>query len=128
MSNLRLYRYLALIIIGFILLGLLFIALFSKSSSNQTPKEGPQPNKNYSYVSKEDQQVLAQDSKVAQLIKKLPFQGKYFKLEYSFSGNVFILTFNRNQEVLANNEFAIFLKDNQILSESWLQKLQKIGK
>lgn len=85
---------------------------------------GPQENTPYQEISKEDQEILDQDSLIGDLILKLPYEGQYFTFSYSFETNSFTLAFDQDNEDRANTEFDNFLKSNNIQDRSWFNDLR----
>src|SRR3989338_4885686 len=83
--------------------------------------ERPLPGMSYDYLTESDKIRIKQEEAVSQLIKKIPFEGANFYLEYSFKAGEFTLTLNRDNLAAANQEFDQFLKDNGVAERSWFE-------
>ena len=127
------------IFISFILLISIAIILFMFSlnyyhKNNNSSQTGITPNHvgpggSNSYVQTPKQQTQQQrQALVSQLINKVPYNGKYFSLNYNFNDAKFILTLSSNNLVQANTEFDSFLKQNGIQSRSWFTNLETYTK
>ena len=60
---------------------------------------------------------------VTSLIGHLPYNGKFFTLDYNFNNATFVLTLNKNSLTEANNEFDAYLKTNGINDRSLFENL-----
>lgn len=101
------------------------VPVFSPSPS-ASPSIGPLPGHSYTYSSDEDVAQRRRGEAVAQLIKKLPYNGADFSLQYSFEKNTFIVTLDKNNTPAANAEFDKFLNENGIENRDWLYNLEVI--
>lgn len=99
------------------------IQIFTPSPTAQTSQLKPVSGEKYQEISQSDQEQLNKDSLVAQLIKKLPYQGTNFSLEYDYENNQFSITFVSGRQTEGDQEFDAFLKINQIQDRSWLKNL-----
>lgn len=84
------------------------------------PTEGVPAQK----ITEEDKKIFNKDRLIGQLIKKLPYQGQLFKLEYDYSNNSFTVSLDNSDSAKANSELGAFLKDNQIENRNWLYNLE----
>lgn len=64
-----------------------------------------------------------QGEKIATLIKLLPYTGNNFKLEYRIADNTFIVTINKNNQQVGNQEFDVFLKSQGIDNQTQLGQI-----
>lgn len=119
-----------------ILLGLIYLVINPKKttpppqaipvfspSPNPSASIGPLPGQSYTYSSEADAIKRKQGEAISQLIKKLPFKGSSFSLEYSFENIEFIAVLNSDNLTAANQELDQFLKDNGIADRNWFNNL-----
>ncbi len=125
--------FLAIIVIG----SLLFFSNKSNPNPAQpipvyiSPTPSPaivddRPDTNTSYINsfentyKAEAPIIAQQAKVADLIKKLPYSGTNFTLSYDINTNKFTLTLKQGNTDAGNAEFDSYLSANQIPNRSLL--------
>jgi hypothetical protein len=80
--------------------------------------------KSANQISKEETMFVERESKVGQLLNKLPYQGKNFDINYDISTAVFRVKIRKENEVEGNKEFDQFLKENSINERSWIRNLE----
>lgn len=88
--------------------------------SSQTYKQS------FQEINNKYKESLRRDALVGQLLKLLPYQGRYFLLTYSYDANRFTATIDATNKTLGNQEFDQFLKQNNILDRSWIINLQVV--
>ena len=118
------YLILTLILIAVIVIVLLFKTFYAPKNS-QNPSQGPQPGNNFSgaTVTNEAETKDKQSLAVSNLIAKLPYQGKNFKVRYDFATHYFLLTLKQSNEDQANQEFDQFLRGNGVAERAWLDHI-----
>lgn len=114
--------YLALVVLSLIII--VFFIDVGKSPP-ATPIQGP----NLKY-SEEQRKIWAseapqinRDAIVGQLVKKLPYSGKYFKFYFDYPTARFILELDNNHIDEGNKNFDAFLKENKIDERSWIKNI-----
>jgi hypothetical protein len=114
-----------LLIVIFILF---VLRIFTTNVSNQTAIPTPtlipgQPaSENYN-INPQTKQQLNQAYFVSNLVNHVPYQGKFFTLDYNFNNATFLLTLDKNNLSEANAEFNAYLKINSIADKSWFDNL-----
>jgi hypothetical protein len=114
-----------LLIIIFILF---VLRIFTTSAPNPTTIPTPtlipgQPaSENYN-INPQTKQQLNKAYFVSNLVNHVPYQGKFFTLDYNFGNATFLLTLDKNNLNEANAEFNAYLKTNNIAASSWFDNL-----
>jgi len=108
-----------------IIIFILFVLqIFTTNSSGPAIAPAPKPSQGDNlYVNPQTKQKLNQEYLVSNLINHIPYQGKFFTLDYNFNNATFLLTFDKNNLNEANAEFNAYLKINSIADKSWFDNL-----
>jgi hypothetical protein len=139
-KNFNKFIFLAIILIVFyaILVAFVFGRLFSDNSSfNNNSGGAPTPTRaeiyqdldkapfhtNSMIVLPEDKDRLQKEGILGNLIKKLPYDGKYFSLDYDYENDSFNLSIDAGNRLIAEEELKLFLNLNKISGKEVLQNL-----
>jgi hypothetical protein len=71
----------------------------------------------------EDKDRLQKEGILGNLIKKLPYDGKYFSLDYDYENDSFNLSIDAGNRLIAEEELKLFLNLNKISGKEVLQNL-----
>ncbi len=77
----------------------------------------------YQTISSAAAEQIDQDTKIGQLIKKLPHRSENFSLVYDIDTNSFIAELSPTRRAQANRELDQFLEENGIMDRDWLYNL-----
>jgi hypothetical protein len=77
----------------------------------------------YQTISSAAAEQIDKDTKIGQLIKKLPHRSENFSLVYDIDTNSFIVELSTARRTQANRELDQFLQENSIMNQDWLYNL-----
>lgn len=90
---------------------------------SQIPEQSKEYLESTEKIASQEKDFLDKESKVTELLKHLPHQGKNFSLSYDFKKLQFNLVLQKGRESEGNVEFNQFLQTYRILDRSWIRNL-----
>lgn len=131
--NLHQAKFFIPLIIGLLAIGLVVLLLINFVINLQKPvlhtssvENTPDYNQSYKRIADQVKPEVDQQQKVAQLLTIMPYHGKLFSIDFSYTKGEFIVILSNTQRNAAESEYQQFLTDHGITEEIRLKYMQDV--